>query len=82
MPNLYQFAFLASTFFTFATLIFLMSFIVNTPFFGTLDLVAVVSSPAFLFTAVIVVATGFYSNVLHTGLCLYPVINLSTTTSS
>jgi hypothetical protein len=40
---------------------------VYVPLLGTVNMVAIMSSPAFLFTAVIVVATAIYSNFIHTG---------------
>lgn len=44
---------------------YIMSF--NVPFFGSVDLLVLVSSPAFILTSIIVIATGIYSNLLHTG---------------
>jgi cytochrome-b5 reductase len=44
---------------------------VNIPMFGTLDIVVLASSPAFIFGAVIVVATAIYSSVFHTGWYLF-----------
>lgn len=40
---------------------------VQLPLLGSVDLVALSYSPAFIFTAIVVVATGIYSNILHTG---------------
>jgi len=40
---------------------------VEIPYLGTYNLVEVASSPAVVFTAAIIVATAFYSKVLHTG---------------
>jgi cytochrome-b5 reductase len=40
---------------------------VEVPLLGTYDLVALASSPAVVVTALIIVATAFYSKVLHTG---------------
>ncbi|KAF8078437.1 NADH-cytochrome b5 reductase [Lyophyllum atratum] len=40
---------------------------VEIPYVGTYNLVEVASSPAVVFTAAIIVATAFYSKVLHTG---------------
>jgi cytochrome-b5 reductase len=39
---------------------------ISIPLLGTVDIVALVSSPPFIFTAVIVIATGIYSTVFHT----------------
>lgn len=40
---------------------------VEVPILGTYDFIELVSSTTFIITAVIVVATAFYSKVLHTG---------------
>lgn len=40
---------------------------VDVPLLGTYDFIELVSSTTFIITAVIVVATAFYSKVLHTG---------------
>ena len=40
---------------------------VNIPVVGTLDIAALASSPVFIFSAVIIVATAIYTTVLHTG---------------
>lgn len=40
---------------------------VEVPYLGTYNLVEIASSPAVVFTAAIIVATAFYSKVLHTG---------------
>lgn len=48
-----------------------MSYLVDIPLFGTLDLVAIATSPAFIFATLIIVGTAIYSNVLHTGWSLF-----------
>lgn len=40
---------------------------VQIPILGTFDLVQLATSPAFIISALIIVSTAFYSNVLHTG---------------
>lgn len=40
---------------------------VDVPYAGTYDLVALASSPAVVVTGLIIVATAFYSKVMHTG---------------
>jgi len=83
MPNNYQWAFLATFFVVLTSLILMSSFIsqliknnnlhaVDIPYFGTVDLVALVSSPTFIISSSIILATAYFATVLHTGALATP----------